>query len=318
LKKWIAFLIEAITCIVFVALAVRWAITQNGWFEPYTVICGIVLVCVDLFRRYFDRNEALNKIEGDEERKGSHDTSSPTSSDSLAEKIRHFRDERIELVVANNLPVRLTPHPKTVLHLLPYSALDPNSSIDVSLLEHRSSEFPPLSPYHLRSWGPRYNRNGLLITGNSGDPPVPSTYLQLFRSGVVEAVESMSLRSQHPRDLGLDPIISASAFEGVVIEALKRFLRLLELVEIEPPIVVMLSLVGVKGYRLCIPGHMNGNISTYKIEDDNFLLPIGLIQSYTEPVDKVLQPAFDAIWQSVGYARDTLYQDSGKGNWSSK
>lgn len=43
-------------------------------------------------------------------------------SDSLPEKIRRFRDERIGRIVADELPVPLTPHPKTVLHLLPFSA----------------------------------------------------------------------------------------------------------------------------------------------------------------------------------------------------
>jgi hypothetical protein len=78
-------------------------------------------------------------------------------SDSLPEKIRRFRDERIGRIVADELPVPLTPHPKTVLHLLPFSALDPTNRIDVSPLELRSSEFHPLAPYQLQSWGPRYN-----------------------------------------------------------------------------------------------------------------------------------------------------------------
>ena len=98
---------------------------------------------------------------------------------------------------------------------------------------------------------------------------------------------------------------------------LNRYLRLLELVQVEPPVVVMLSLVGVKGYRLCLPDRMIDSLSQYQVDRDTLLLPEGLMQSFEEPADKLLQPAFDAIWQCVGYDRDRLYQDSGKGRWSS-
>lgn len=156
------------------------------------------------------------------------------------------------------------------------------------------------------------------MTGNSGVPAVPATYLQLFRSGAIEAVESMILRCQREREAGLDPIISASAFENVLIVALDRYLRLLELVQIEPPVVVMLSLIGVKGYRLYLPDRMIDRVSQHQVDRDALLLPEGMMQSFEEPADKLLQPAFDAIWQCVGYERDTLYQDSGKGRWSDR
>jgi hypothetical protein len=238
-------------------------------------------------------------------------------SETLPEKIRRFRDERIGRIVADELPVPLPAHPKTVLHLLPLSALDPTTRIDVAPLLSRSSDFPPMSLHHLHSWGPRYNLDGLLLTGNSGNPVSPSSYLQLFRSGAVEAVESLMLRSQRERESGLDPLISAMAFENALIVDLDRFLRLLELVRVEPPVVVMLSLIGVKGYRLFLPNRMIDNVSHYQIDRDTLHLPEGLMQSFGEPADKLLQTAFDAIWQCVGYERDTLYQYGGKGRWSS-
>lgn len=239
-------------------------------------------------------------------------------SESLPEKIRRFRDERIGRIVADELPVQLLPYPKTVLHLLPLSAFNPTTRIDVSPLQHRSGEFPPLSPHQLQSWGPRYNLDGLLVTGNSGRPSVPSSYLQLFRSGAVEAVESLMLRSQHEREAGLDPLIAASPFENILIVGLDRYLRLLELVQVEPPVVVMLSLIGVKGYRLCRPDQVMGSVSDYQVDRDTLLLPEALMLSFDEPADKLLQPAFDAIWQCVGYERDRLYQNSGKGRWSNR
>ncbi len=58
MKKRVASLVEIITFVIFVVLAIRWAVTQNGWFEPYTVICGLVLGGLDLGRRYLGRADA--------------------------------------------------------------------------------------------------------------------------------------------------------------------------------------------------------------------------------------------------------------------
>jgi hypothetical protein len=83
-------------------------------------------------------------------------------SESLPEKIRRFRDERLARIVAEETPTPLPPFPKTVLHLLPVSALDPTTRIDVSPVESRYSNVQPLATY-LKSWGARYNLDGILV-----------------------------------------------------------------------------------------------------------------------------------------------------------
>jgi hypothetical protein len=54
----VAAVIEFATVALFVVLAMRWAWTQNGWFEPYTVICGCVLICLEMYRRSGTKEEA--------------------------------------------------------------------------------------------------------------------------------------------------------------------------------------------------------------------------------------------------------------------
>jgi hypothetical protein len=44
--------IEFLTVGLFAVFALRWAWTQNGWYEPYTVICGCVLICLEVYRRF--------------------------------------------------------------------------------------------------------------------------------------------------------------------------------------------------------------------------------------------------------------------------
>ena len=43
--------VEILTVVLLAVFALRWAWTQNGWYEPYTVICGLVLICLEVYRR---------------------------------------------------------------------------------------------------------------------------------------------------------------------------------------------------------------------------------------------------------------------------
>ena len=52
MSKRVATVIEVGTLALFLLLALRWAWTQNGWFEPYTVLCGCVLIGLELYRRF--------------------------------------------------------------------------------------------------------------------------------------------------------------------------------------------------------------------------------------------------------------------------
>lgn len=55
----VAVIVEIAAFIVFVVLAVRWAWTQDSWFEPYTVLCGLVTGGLELCRRLFSKEESV-------------------------------------------------------------------------------------------------------------------------------------------------------------------------------------------------------------------------------------------------------------------
>ena len=83
-----------------------------------------------------------------------------------------------------------------------------------------------------------------------------------------------------------------------------------------PPIAIMLSLIGAKGYLLELPEHLFPSKSPHPVDRDMLLLPCEILQSFDDQADKLLQPAFDVLWQCVGFDRDWLYRDSGKGRWA--
>ena len=103
-------------------------------------------------------------------------------SESLPEKVRRFRDERIARIVAGETPIPLPDRPKIVLHLLPASSLDPATRVDFSVLTANHKLQEPIN-----SWNgciPRFNLDGYLVHSNAGRPGAPVTYLQAFRNGL--------------------------------------------------------------------------------------------------------------------------------------
>jgi Putative DNA-binding domain len=234
-------------------------------------------------------------------------------SDALPERVRRFREERIARIVAEETPIPLpSGHAKVVLHLLPVVALDPTTRIDTAPLRCQTEKLPPINA---NGWNNRHNLDGFLVHSGHGNPQTPTTYLQVFRSGAIEAVESMLLEynNHHDRRSGAEPqnLIGSIAVERILIVALQKFLKVEQELGLEPPIFVMLSLVAVKGYGIL--SEWTHYESTYRFDRDTLLLPDTVMESYDEPADKLLQPAFDAMWQAAGFECCRHYKE---GRWS--
>jgi hypothetical protein len=235
-------------------------------------------------------------------------------SESLPEKVRRFRDERIARIVAEETPVPLRPFPKTVLHLLPVGSLDPTTRIDTTPLQDQVNELSPMNA--MGGWRNRHNLEGFMTYSQVDNSTYQSTYLQIFRNGAIEAVESVMIQDKHRLQVGSPPVISTTAFEYEVIKSLTKFVKLEDRLGMDPPIFIILSLIGVKGFGIFPPRNWFSEPSNYVIDRDMLLLPESILQGFGEQSDKLLQPAFDALWQCAGYKRDIHYQDSGEGRWS--
>src|SRR5262249_12471416 len=111
----------------------------------------------------------------------------------------------------------------------------------------------------------RYNIDGYLCHNTEAKPQVCHSYVQFFRSGAIEAVETRMLSNRDG-----DKLFPAPAVERERGDAVRQYLTVYQGVEVEPPIVVMVSLLGVKGYY--IPG---GNFRDVKasFDRDVLLLP---------------------------------------------
>lgn len=125
-------------------------------------------------------------------------------SESVTDRIRAFRAERLGRVVSGETPVPIKGIGKVVLHVVPISAFDsPASVVDLDIRQPPLNErlLLPISVIsgsgdeleanlldYPKDFWPRYNFDGMLCDFQVGR--ADSGYVQLFRTGIIEAVDN--------------------------------------------------------------------------------------------------------------------------------
>lgn len=227
-------------------------------------------------------------------------------AEAIPERIRRFRDNRLSKIIAGETPFSMDSGAMTVLHLLPVSSFSKPTTVDVVAVSH---DYGFLSPIGAGGYdGCRMNLDGCATYYQPLNASCQA-YTQLFRSGAIEAVATFTL-------IGIEQGIPAVEFEREVIGATGSYLRLLQQFDIEPPIIVMLSMIGVKGFRMATGQTYSPRQRVPVIDRDTLLLPEVVLQDYVEEPATVLRPIFDAVWQSAGFERSLNYDANG--HWSSR
>lgn len=223
-------------------------------------------------------------------------------SETLPERVRRFREERLGRIVAGETPAGPKDGPKVVLHLLPLRSLDPTFQIDLAAVAASREKLPPM---YSSGWDGRYNFDGYLCH-NTRDK-VCHSYAQVFRNGAVEAVDDRILVNRNG-----DKLFPAPAVARELMKAVGSYFAVLKIVEIAPPVFVMASLLGVEGYF--ITGHHGDTEEVF--DRDTLLLPDLLVEELPADPPRLLRPAFDALWQASGWSHCFYYDDGG--NWVSR
>lgn len=230
------------------------------------------------------------------------------AADTLAERRRTFRVERVGNVVAGETPIPMRTGPKTVLHIVPLEAFSATANYDLSKVEDEN--FARLAPIIPSINYSRHNFDGYIVSSFMPNPDKPNSYLQVFRNGIVEAVDSRI--TDMSRQSGSFP---ATYMEGKLIAAVSRIFALQQDLGVTPPVLVMLTLVGVAG--LNVTRNQDEFMSQPSpIDRDVLMVPEMLVEDFPNKVDGVLRPIFDAVWNAAGYSACPNYDEGG--NWLSK
>jgi len=141
----------------------------------------------------------------------------------------------------------------------------------------------------------RYNADGLLMA--SSKTMSGSSYLQVFRDGILEYGDSEILGANGPGGF------PSKTLEQKLVATFKKALTLLKLLEVPSPIYVTLTLIGVRGRELATGYKLyNNNYLSRPFDRDVILSPDVEVRNLEEghPYPTTLLPIVNAMWQAAG------------------
>jgi len=227
------------------------------------------------------------------------------ASETLPEKIKRFREQRLAEITADQIPVQLLLKRRFVLHIIPITAFlhGGNRPEIVFSADAKIRIGKAVSEGNFRN-----NIDGYIGDSGSRNGKCES-YFQIFRNGIIENVSCSQLT---PKDASNH--IPSVAFEERIMEKVTKYFELMKYLNIETPILIMISLLAVKGVKMGLSSIYSLD-SGECIDRDSIILPDILLEDYAIKTETVLKTAFDSIWQACGLDRSLNYDE--QGNWRS-
>jgi len=220
-------------------------------------------------------------------------------SDTIAEKIKTFHAKRISDIYANELPIPFYPSPKLVLHLIPLTAFNPGQNYDLNISLY------DIQPIKTSNFERRYNIDGLLTYSKFKNAKRSFSYTQLFRNGIIEAVNSEVLWAGSG-----EKIITITYIEDALIDIVPTYMNVFERLNIDLPAFLFITLVDVKGFTIPLNRSWGSN-EPYPIDRDIVLIPEFMIEKINFDPCITLKPVFDCIWNACGYRGSFNYDREG-------
>ena len=154
----------------------------------------------------------------------------------------------------------------------------------------------------------RFNVDGLVFEGNRSTDWPSSTYVQFFRSGIVEAVDTGMLRSREQKNE-----IRTLNVETEIFEHLPGYLRLLKELGVDAPFAIMLSLLHVRGFTHAgrKTQFATATNSVPVFDRDVVRLPEIVLEGedLEKPIQSLLEPLMHALWQAGGWTACPRYEN---------
>jgi hypothetical protein len=214
----------------------------------------------------------------------------------VIERIRSFRSQRIDAINRNTTPIKLNETAKIVLHSIPLQAFDPGMIFDLSSYSN------PRGPAF------RFNLDGIVFYSEHSTASSSFWYQQVFRNGIIEYVRASLLTSGN---------IPSQRYEDEIIAMFEETLTIQRSLKVEPPIYIMLSLLGVNGYKMGVHPNLPRRYPDLRqyldlqIDRDEIIVPEIMIDKFDQRPAQVLRPLFDVVWNSTGWPRSMNYDKDG-------
>src|SRR5438094_3042704 len=141
-----------------------------------------------------------------------------TFSSGVIERIRAFRIDRIISLSNNDTPIPFVNNAKIVLHCIPIESFAGQPQFDILPFNADPRRLRPMAS---DGWNRRLNLEGIVAFGG-GKPAL--TYVQLYRTGTIEAV----LGNVLAQDYQGKRVIPSVAYEQYIYESLPQYFQVLQ------------------------------------------------------------------------------------------
>lgn len=206
-----------------------------------------------------------------------------------------------EIERGNALP-KISDGSKLIVHLIPIEAVTTSNTHSIKDLEQRSN----LEPFLSGGWNHSINKHGFYTYATTyfGDKGNPPGYVQFFKNGIIESVDTEMLNKRY------DKYIPGIAFERDILHLIdSKYKVALKELGIKLPFAISITLTDVEDYYIS----MNPKASRGKIRDRILKLPSVVVNSWDGNIGKALRPSFDYLWNNCGVAESPNYD--AEGNW---
>jgi len=273
---------------------------RKSWFSPHRVALG------DSSRFYGRTSKGVYPLDTGELRNAF------TLSETIIERIRIFRSERIIALYANQTPIPFKEGAKAILHIIPANSFNASQRYDVMSVYNTSSMLELMDSYGNNR---RTNLDGVLWYSHD-TTSTTSDYSQIYHNGIIETVnhsllEPRPLNAQGRPELG----IHGSTFESKLFQCISANLRSYTGIGIEPPVYIFLTLTGVKGYETIYGTHWQRARNSYPIDRDILVFPEILVEDFSVSIPTFMRPIIDQFWNASGFMGSPHYDQNG--NWNS-
>jgi hypothetical protein len=225
-------------------------------------------------------------------------------SETIYDRIRTFRTDRVKAITAGETPVTLTDSPKIILHLIPQDSYASRLQVPVDNLQHLML---PLID-HGGSRSSRFNMDGMVMFDRQGPEP-SSRYVQIFRNGIIESLVDEAVFF-HPDDPAKKSPFFATYNLQLLIQVFPYYLKALVSLGISPPVWCFLTMTGMQGVR--VPNNDFSRMA-FPIDRDIVFLPELEITNLNETdIDTLLRPLYDMLWNASGERACTCFNQHGK------
>jgi len=231
----------------------------------------------------------------------------------LADRVRDFRFNRISKIVADDAPVSLGGKQLFIMHVAPLSSFDGAQAFQLNIGQQQQQYWTAFPLIGAQVGQFRINVDGCLVLSDlRADKKTYRAYVQVFRSGIVESVDSMFLGPPENQSR-----LTAIRTEATIVKSSHAYLQSLQARDADPPYVVLVSLIGFKGqpYSFAMDGRTLFEDLAGVLDRDQFHFSEMIIEGV--PFDrheyaKLIRPLLDQTANAAGRATSPSFDQTGR------